>query len=113
MTERALVELDGILETTAEADDVLRRVVGLLASQDGIDWAGVAFLEGGDLKLGPTAGRENEQRRVRIPIPFHGDTVGELLVDGGSDDELMAQVAERIAPHVLIGWDTGGEAWEP
>jgi hypothetical protein len=113
MTYRALAELDGILETAAEADDVLRRVVALLASQDGIDWAGVAFLEGEDLKLGPTAGRENEQRRVRIPIPFQGDTVGELLVDGGSHDELTAQVAAKIAPYVLIGWDTGGEAWEP
>ena len=26
---------------------------------------------------------------------------------------LMDEVAHLIAPHVLLGWDTGGEAWEP
>ncbi len=28
------------------------------------------------------------------------------------DAQLLEQVAARIAPQVLIGWDTGGEAWE-
>ena len=113
MSDHARGELERIVEETGEADDVLRRVVALLASRDGIDWAAVAFLDGGALTLGPTAGSANESRRARVPIAFQGDVVGELLVDGSTDDELLTLVAERIAPYVLIGWDTGGEAWEP
>ena len=40
--------------------------------------------------------------------------VGELAVDSGSIEEArLEQVARLISTHVLLGWDTGGEAWSP
>jgi hypothetical protein len=113
MRNDVLLDLDRILGSTDEADDVLRGAVALLASLDGVDWVGVAFLEGGELRLGPTAGRASERGRTHVPIAFHDEPVGELLVDGAAEADLLARVAERISPYVLIGWDTGGETWEP
>jgi hypothetical protein len=39
--------------------------------------------------------------------------VGELWVDGEADRGTLERVADRLAAHVLIGWDTQGEHWEP
>jgi hypothetical protein len=39
--------------------------------------------------------------------------VGELWADGDVEREDLEQIAVLIGPHVLIGWDTGGEVWEP
>ena len=63
--------------------------------------------------LGPSAGDEEPQRRTRLPISYQGRVVGELWADGELDDALLARVAELISAHVLLGWDTGGEAREP
>jgi hypothetical protein len=67
----------------------------------------------GQLVVGPHFGREDDTRRTRVPIEFQGVAIGELGVDGEADPELLARIAARISGHVLIGWDTGGEAWEP
>jgi hypothetical protein len=48
-----------------------------------------------------------------VKVRYLGDEVGELRVDGDADPAFLAGVAERIAAHVLLGWDTAGEAWEP
>jgi len=50
---------------------------------------------------------------VAVPIAFQDAVVGELWVDGTSDRATLDRIASLIAPQVLIGWDTGGEAWEP
>ena len=113
MTRDAAEELPRILDEIDEADDALRRVVELLSEQLGVVWAGVAFLEDGSLTLGPSAGTPDDTLRKRVPVLYHGERVGELLVDGDAEIQLLELVAERIAPLVLIGWDTGGEAWEP
>ena len=73
----------------------------------------IAFVEDGTIGLGPAAGDARRARRTRVPIVFQGAVVGELWVDGDVDASELERVADRIAPHVLIGWDTGGEAWEP
>ena len=78
MTGGAADELARILDDIDEADDALRRVVEILAEQDGIQWAGVAFVEDGELALGPAAGSPDEARRARVPVLYHGDRVGEL-----------------------------------
>ena len=113
MTEAALREVAHLVEETAEPDDALRRVVTLIAAEQGIAWAAVAFLEDGTLTLGPSAGVPDEARRTRVPIRYRGALVGELVVDGTAETTALAGVCELIAPLVLIGWDTGGEAWEP
>lgn len=113
MSRGTVEELARILDEVDEADEALRRVVELLSRQEGVTWAGVAFLEDGKLTLGPAVGTPDDTLRSGVPVLFQGDPVGELLVDGDADGALLEAVAERIAPLVLIGWDTGGEAWEP
>jgi hypothetical protein len=105
--------IDAILAEATEPDEVLRGVVRELASQPGVRWAGLAFVEAGELVLGPSAGTPDEARRQLATVCYKGEAVGELWVDGALDPATLAAVADRIAEHVLLGWDTGGEAWEP
>jgi hypothetical protein len=113
MSAPGLDRLDAILEQGGEPDDVLRRIVDSLTDEPGIAWAGIAFIEGGELVLGPSAGEPDERRRRCISITYQDDLVGELRVDGEADQAPLARIAGLVAPYVLIGWDTGGEAWEP
>ena len=96
-----------------DADDVLRETVAELAAADGCSWAGIFFVEGNELALGPDAGTPDEARRVRVPVTWQDDRIAELAVDGAVDPARLEQVAAEIADLCLVGWDTGGEAWEP
>ena len=109
----ALEAVDRILNVGGDADDVLRAVVEALVERGGCAWAGIWFVEGEALELGPQAGAPDEARRLRVPIEFRGDRVGELGADGTSEPALVERVAVLISPYVLLGWDTGGEAWRP
>lgn len=113
MSTQAIASVVQAIGETNDADEVLRATVTTLAAQSGVEWAGIGFLEAGTLTLGPEAGSPDEARRERVPIAFQGALVGELWVDGTADRGALEQIATLIAPHVLIGWDTGGEAWEP
>jgi hypothetical protein len=98
---------------SADADDALRETVESLAAGDGCRWAGIFFVEDGALALGPESGMPDESRRVSVPVTWKGERVAELAVDGDVDVEHLEQVAAEIADLCLVGWDTGGEAWEP
>ncbi|MBM2824090.1 MAG: hypothetical protein HW413_2836, partial [Thermoleophilia bacterium] len=50
---------------------------------------------------------------VSVPIVFQGSSVGELWIDGDVERTVLERVADRLSGHVLIGWDTRGEAWDP
>jgi putative methionine-R-sulfoxide reductase with GAF domain len=113
VSERVLDELAQVLEQGGEPDDLLRAVVAVLAAEPRIAWAGIAFLEDGQLVLGPQAGAPDDERRVRVPVEFQAEPVGELWVDGDVDEAFLERVAALVSAHVLIGWDTGGKAWEP
>ena len=102
-----------IVAEGGEADDILRASVAALAARPGIAWAGIAFLDDGALDLGPTAGVADESRRTRTPILFQGALVGELWVDGEPSATELEHVGALVAQYVLIGWDTGGESWDP
>jgi putative methionine-R-sulfoxide reductase with GAF domain len=102
-----------IVDEETDADDILRAVVTAVASARGNSWAGIAFLEDGALRLGPTAGEPDADRRERVPITYENGAVGELWVDGAVEHGELEQIAALLGPYVLIGWDTGGEAWEP
>jgi hypothetical protein len=108
----ALEAIARVLDRGGEPDDVLRSVVHELAEDPGIAWAGVAFLEDGELTVGPHAGAPDESRRVRVAVTYQGARVGELWVDGEADRELLERVAALVSTHVLVGWDTGGEGWD-
>lgn len=108
-----LAAIDAALEASADADDALRETVRILAAQPGVSWAGVAFVETTGLVLGPSAGTPDAARRTLVTVCYKDETVGELQVDGEADRALLQAVADRISAHVLLGWDTGGEGWEP
>ena len=113
MSHLPIAAIERILHETEDADDVLRGAVAALTTDPEIVCAGIGFLEDGVLTLGPTSGIPSETRRVRVPIAFQGAPVGELWADGNPDRAVLEHVASLVAPYVLIGWDTGGEAWEP
>lgn len=119
---RAVAEAVGrLLDAGGDADDVLRDAVAVVQSGvPGFDWVGITFVEEGSLLLGPWAGAgrtPDAPPPVRVPIRFQGTTVAELGVAGPPEpdaEELAAleQLAGLLAAHCLVGWDTGGVAWD-
>jgi putative methionine-R-sulfoxide reductase with GAF domain len=106
-------EIERIIGLGGDADDVLRAVVAELARDPAVEWAGILFLEESTLVLGPEVGVADPARRISVPVSYQDVVVGELAVDGATESELLEQVAALISTHVLLGWDTGGAAWEP
>jgi hypothetical protein len=113
VSTRALEALERILNRGGDADDVLRSAVAVLVDEPGISWAGVAFQEEGALTVGPQTGEPDETRRIRTPVVYRGSEVGELWVDGDAETAFLDRFALLISQHVLIGWDTQGERWDP
>jgi hypothetical protein len=111
----ALEAVEEILAGGGDADDVLRQVVAVLHERGGYAWAGLFFLEEGSLTLGPEAGTPDEAGRTRVPVVWQGSEIAQLAVDGASpaDTESLERVAVLVSGHCLVGWDTGGEQWEP
>jgi GAF domain-containing protein len=57
---------------------------------------------------------------IVVPISYEDIVVAEIDIDsdvpaafGDDDRAFLERVAKLISPHCLVGWDTGGEAWEP
>jgi L-methionine (R)-S-oxide reductase len=55
---------------------------------------------------------------IVVPISYEGRVVGEIDIDsdrpaafGPEDRAFLERVAELVAPHSLVAWDTGGVAW--
>jgi L-methionine (R)-S-oxide reductase len=56
---------------------------------------------------------------IVVPVRYEGTVVAEIDVDsdvpaafGGADREFLERVAGLISPYCLVGWDTGGMAWD-
>ena len=98
---------------SADADDALRATVATLAARDDCAWAGIFFVEGDELVLGPHAGDPRPAERTTVPVVWRGTRVAELAADGAVDAEHLAAVAAGIADLCLVGWDTDGEEWQP
>ena len=97
----------------ADADDKLRATVADLAARDGYSWAGVFFVEGDELVLGPQAGDPDPERRTAVPVVWRDTRVADLAADGAVDATQLEAIAADIADLCLVGWDTDGEVWEP
>jgi hypothetical protein len=97
---------------SADADEQLRQTVSELAAREGCSWAGIYFVEGDDLVLGPEAGTSDPERRTTVPVIWRDTRVAELAVDGDVEPAELEAVAARIADLCLVGWDTGGEVWQ-
>jgi hypothetical protein len=114
-SDETLEAVDRILEHGGDADDILRDVVAALHEQAGFAWAGIFFLEDGELVLGPQAGAPNEPQRTSVPVTWEGVRVAELAIDDAPEEDRMflERVAVLVSGYCLVGWDTGGESWEP
>ena len=114
-----MTEQEGPLESVRravqegdEADDVLRSVVAVLVDEGTATWAGISFLEAGELALGPEAGVPDPGTRTTVPVVYESTTVAQLAADSCLDPGLLEQIAPLIAEHCLVGWDTGGVPWD-
>jgi hypothetical protein len=108
----AIEEIDRIVEAGGEPDDILRGAVTALVDPGGCTWAGILFVENGELVLGPYAGIPIPESRAQVPVLFEGVRVAELAVDGPDDSTFLDRVAFVISPYCLVGWDTGGVPWD-
>lgn len=57
---------------------------------------------------------------IVVPIAFQGTVVGEIDIDSDEpaaftedDKTFLERVATLVSAHAMVGWDTGGEAWQP
>jgi putative methionine-R-sulfoxide reductase with GAF domain len=111
---QSLAAIGQIVAGGSDADEVLRDVVAAL--QQRYAWVGISFVEGGELVLGPAQGEQTADP-VTIPISYENNVVAELGVVATEldpeDEALLERVAALIAPHCLVGWDTGGKSWSP
>jgi hypothetical protein len=90
---------------------VLRQVVARLVDSGAATWAAIFFVENGELMLGPEAGAPGGDT-VHVPVLYNGKRVAELAAEN-ADPELLERIAPRISEQCLVGWDTGGAAWDP
>jgi hypothetical protein len=97
----------------ADADDELRATVAELAARAECSWAGLFFVEGDELVLGPQAGDPEPEQRKSVPVVWRDTRVAELAADGAVERAHLEAVAAEIADLCLVGWDTSGEEWEP
>jgi hypothetical protein len=111
----ALDAVERILNRGGDADDVLRAVVAVLHDRvPHFTWVGIAFMEEGELQLGPQAGGGDGEELSTL-VMFEGAPVAELLVRRssapGDDEAFLGRVATLISPYCLVGWDTQGVPW--
>jgi hypothetical protein len=114
-TAEALEAVERALAEGGDADEVLREVVAALHEHLG-RFVRISFVERDRLEPGPAAGAAGAGATASFPITWAGRLVAQLEVEGGTEAgerELLDRVATLVAPHALVGWDTGGEAWTP
>jgi len=107
--------IERIVAQGGDADELLRAVVAALHDDAGYAWAGIFFVEDGALVLGPHAGSPHDTARTTVSVTYLGTRIAELAVDDAPEEDRMflERVAYLVAGHCLVGWDTGGESWEP
>jgi hypothetical protein len=110
----ALDAVERILNRGGDADDVLRGVVATLHERvPHFAWVGIAFMEEGQLQLGPEAGG-GAGEELRALVTFEGAPVAELLVRrtlSADDEPFLERIATLVSPYCLVGWDTQGVPW--
>ena len=117
----AVEAIERILNREGEADEILRAaVVALHERISDARGVAVAFVEDGELVPGPIAGATIASRRpiVAVPVLYERRPVAELWIEPTVSPTRPTRRSSRgssdlLSPYCLVGWDTGGEAWEP
>lgn len=111
---RALDAIEHLVAESEEADALLRGVVAILAESYAAG-CGIRFVEEGAWSLGPWNGTDDPVV-ADVAVRYDDEIVAELITTTALDDTsrlTWERVANLIAPYCLVGWDTGGEDWEP
>jgi hypothetical protein len=118
----AVEAIERILNREGEADAILRQAVAVLAERiAAARWVAIAFVEPDDVVVGPVAGDAPgavARPGVVQPVDYARATVAEIWIDAdaepdAADRAFLGRVADLLSPYCLVGWDTGGEDWEP
>ena len=112
-------QVQAIVDGGEEADEILRASLAVLHEATGARWSAIAFVEEREMAVGPLLGAAPGGTPVpalTVPIVYRGETVAGLWFGNETPRELdadLSRVAAMLAPYCLVGWDTGGEDWEP
>ena len=106
--------IEQILEHSEEADQILLGTIAALSShyETGV---GIRFIEEGSFSDGPWAG-EAGTVVTEVEVRYDGELVALLVTPATLDTSAIQtweQVADLISAFCLVGWDIGGEDWEP
>ena len=107
-----LAEVEQLVAGGEDPDDVLRAVVAALVDGGACSWAGISFVEEGELVLGPQAGTAASEALTVVPVTYEGTHVADLAAERCADAALLERVASLVGLQCLVGWDTGGEPWD-
>ena len=112
-------QVQAIIDSGEEADQILRASLAAVHEEAGAPWSAIAFVEEHEMAVGPLLGRAPEGTpapALAVPIVYRGDTVAGLWFGSATRRALdadLSRVAALLAPYCLVGWDTGGEQWDP
>jgi GAF domain-containing protein len=112
-------DVQAIVDGGEEADEILRASLSAVHAASGAPWSAIAFVEEREMIVGPLAGSAPPgvaEPALSVPIVYRGETVAALWFGSETPRELdsdLARVAALLAPYCLVGWDTGGEHWDP
>jgi acyl-CoA thioester hydrolase len=110
----AVDAVERIVNSEGEADEILRQAVATIAKRFDT-FCGIRFVEDGGMLDGPSAGAFGEPRAV-VPITYDDSSVAEIVLGNELADEdrdALDRIAELLSAYCLVGWDTGGESWNP
>lgn len=106
--------IQAIVDGADEADQILLGTIAYLAERYGAG-VGMRFVEEGAFTNGPWAGATGSALS-QVPIHYDGELVGEFITSIELDDAARGTfeaVAAIVGDYCLVGWDIGGEDWEP
>ena len=106
--------IQAIVDGADEADQILLGTIAKLAERYGAG-VGIRFVEEGTFTAGPWAGPSGSAM-TQVPIHYDAELVGEFVASVELDEAARATfeaVAAIVGDYCLVGWDIGGEDWEP
>lgn len=116
MTDGAVVvaAIEEILERSEEADQILLGTIAALSEhyEAGV---GLRFVEEGAFSDGPWAGSSGVVAS-ELAVHYDGELVAMLVTTATLDSDAHSTwetVSALISAFCLVGWDIGGEDWEP
>jgi hypothetical protein len=111
--------VQAVIDGGEEADEILRASLAAVHEAGGAPWSAIAFVEERRMTMGPVLGQVPDgtpEPALAVPIAYGGETVAGLWFGSEAPRALdadLSRVAALLAPYCLVGWDTGGEQWEP